>query len=766
MPQAASEENIAGNIQDNRFYKLKRTGASADDIVNVWNYVSAYINSQMQKGKGVNITGLGQFTFLHRKSDVGNNKYLLVQRPVFVLSERFAQQHQISSTKHHLNGQVQVSDLNYSAVAFDTPFTRDVVEECVRDVINEFSRALSAGRNIEFSFATVGRLSIRNRKLKMRFYKEFINSFEGADEILSSMKDRPDTADSVMTRASSRAHSVNTMVLPNIGDTKASKAPLMAAIDENAEISLDDVGNIDSPSMQQAIEQVEKSGENYFGYGETAEGNVVTTEGYMTYGAQELDSMGLPPMLLEEAPNPATLAAKDMLRSGSRTLAPIAQAGGFSLDDMMPRTTLRTQRSPSVTAGMGDITVRSACGSAPPPGLRRSATLPLDVETARVNTLSPIPKPTNQSQGACEDRGLPAESSGIAWPAQTRVETPEGSQCGHSNAGQELCYLCHQRAARNIPVSFEDEKKRRELEEDQILNEFQVMKNNEFILGEQEKNLARRHALQKQAAFNLGVAEAINEKKNARPERENARAYIFQRRPLTPPRYIKQQQLQGFLTKQIDHKDGVEKKGRADKEFLERLEQVQLAEDLAAQRDQYLKERHSEREKYKDALATQLKYKPLQVPDRLPDTEVFGKNDTTEADIILRKEHAKKIASEQLATVADKKRAEILKRLQEQEDQDEKIRKSKADLLEDRARRYERIVKNRKTLEADWVTAAEQKKGREIEERLRCLTPGSLIHEQCDRYKRCTQCKRRTTNSGETNLWKESYYIPGARIMV
>ena len=36
-----------------------------------------------------------------------------------------------------------MSDLNFSAVAFDTPFNRDLVEECVRDVINEFSRALS-----------------------------------------------------------------------------------------------------------------------------------------------------------------------------------------------------------------------------------------------------------------------------------------------------------------------------------------------------------------------------------------------------------------------------------------------------------------------------------------------------------------------------------------------------------------------------------------------------------------------------------------------
>lgn len=63
--------------------------------------------------------------------------------------------------------------------------------------------------------------------------------------------------------------------------------------------------------------------------------------------------------------------------------------------------------------------------------------------------------------------------------------------------------------------------------------------------------MARRHGLQKQAAFNLGVAEAVNEKKHARAEKEDPRAYLFQRRPLTPPRYLKQQQLQGYLTKQV-----------------------------------------------------------------------------------------------------------------------------------------------------------------------------------------------------------------------
>lgn len=69
----------------------------------------------------------------------------------------------------------------------------------------------------------------------------------------------------------------------------------------------------------------------------------------------------------------------------------------------------------------------------------------------------------------------------------------------------------------------------------------------------------------------------------------------------------------------------------------------------------------------------------MQVPDRVPDNEVFGKHDTTLADVIARREHARKIANEQMGTVADRKRAEILKRLQEQQEEEDVIRKNKAE---------------------------------------------------------------------------------------
>lgn len=63
--------------------------------------------------------------------------------------------------------------------------------------------------------------------------------------------------------------------------------------------------------------------------------------------------------------------------------------------------------------------------------------------------------------------------------------TPPGTACGHPTAGQELCYLCHQRARRNVPVSFAEEIRHREEEEDKLLQQYQTMKDAEDLLKEQ-----------------------------------------------------------------------------------------------------------------------------------------------------------------------------------------------------------------------------------------------------------------------------------------
>ena len=59
-------------------------------------------------------------------------------------------------------------------------------------------------------------------------------------------------------------------------------------------------------------------------------------------------------------------------------------------------------------------------------------------------------------------------------------------------------------------------------------------------------------------------------------------SYVFQKRPLTPPRFLAQDRYFNDLSKQSEAKQGAASKRAADEQFLERLEQVQLAEEWVA----------------------------------------------------------------------------------------------------------------------------------------------------------------------------------------
>lgn len=98
----------------------------------------------------------------------------------------------------------------------------------------------------------------------------------------------------------------------------------------------------------------------------------------------------------------------------------------------------------------------------------------------------------------------------------TTVSTP--TACGHYNAGQELCYLCHQRSKRNVPIYLHEERKQKDAEEQQLLQQYQHVRDMEKQLQEEENDVYRRNERAKMDAFNIGVAEAIKMRKNDRPK--------------------------------------------------------------------------------------------------------------------------------------------------------------------------------------------------------------------------------------------------------
>ena len=142
----------------------------------------------MTQSKGVSIPGFGTFSFVQKKIDIGNSKIVLIQRPVFAISEKFAQTHSLQYTKYPVAGNIPVHPLNYAAISVETAFSRDDIESCVRHVLQVFNRSVQSRKNVEFTFNSIGKLQIRNSKVKMKFFKDFVNNFDDTGKTVAEMQ--------------------------------------------------------------------------------------------------------------------------------------------------------------------------------------------------------------------------------------------------------------------------------------------------------------------------------------------------------------------------------------------------------------------------------------------------------------------------------------------------------------------------------------------------------------------------------------------------
>ena len=209
------EPSLFNEIKKNKFSSISKF--SEEDVAAVWENVSRFVEKHMASKKGVNIPGLGSFTFSQRNVDMRHGQQVALQRPVFQLAEKFAQTHALNYTKHYVTGQIPILPLNFTAIASDLPYPREMVESCVKEVLQAVSRSLHVKRNVEFIFSGIGCLSIRDARVKMKFYKEFVKSMDNTGEVVNALRNRPDTTDSVFSEIITyRPNTGNTVVLPRI----------------------------------------------------------------------------------------------------------------------------------------------------------------------------------------------------------------------------------------------------------------------------------------------------------------------------------------------------------------------------------------------------------------------------------------------------------------------------------------------------------------------------------------------------------------------
>ncbi|XP_069747006.1 coiled-coil domain-containing protein 81-like isoform X2 [Narcine bancroftii] len=651
---------------------LTLSNLSADDVVNIWANISAFVDRHMSLQKGVHISGLGTFTFSHQKLDVGH-RFILIQKPVFVMSQKFLQIHGLSHAKQHVSGDIPIVELNFTFLALESPYDRDTVEGCVKETLQIMNHYIASNRDVYFTFKDIGVLTIQNNKVKMKFYREFLNAMDGSGNIVKAISNRPGTADSIKSvkdACSLRPATTNSVLFPRIQslDANERKSVIQTIKEEND----------DNPC------KIQKS--------ETGKENEQTEE------------------------------MKEREKRRQTTEMPIVK---------QPRQSLTPTKTYSV-------------------GLMENFQRPIEPKDLSERLSSP-------------SRSLACKSAIQSTNTQVvKIRKPPPSACSdHCKAGQELCYLCMQRALKNFPIDLSENRRRKEMEEEQLLRQYQQMKNQEALFQEQCEMLAGREYNQKISAFNIGIAEAKKRRKNSKCKDAN-NGYIFQKRLLTPPVILKQQQYALCLRKQMEEKKQRENKKKQNEEFMDRLEQVQLAEDLAIQREMYLKKKQEQKEAYKIALDIQRKEKSRQLPAFVPDSSgsIFGSFDLP-GKSEEQKQAARNLYKEQMEAAANHKRNVILNQLYEQKNETDMLERNRKDLIEEHKMRYENLQRMRRTLEKAWDENISMKRLKDHEEKQHAKAGSIFLLDQCKNYRRCFQCKRRLSNCGGTNIWNNSFFKTG-----
>ncbi|XP_021238521.1 coiled-coil domain-containing protein 81 isoform X2 [Numida meleagris] len=161
------------------------------EIVQIWDQVSLHVQRQLALSKSVEIVGLGTFAVHTQELHTGRNDCLLIQRPVFQLSSVIRRIFDLTYAKRIIPGSKLAVPLDYAAIALETSHPRDAVENCVNETVMYLSRCISNGLNVDFVLRDMGVLLIRQKKVRMRFYENFLLSLDGAGnlkEIIISRK--------------------------------------------------------------------------------------------------------------------------------------------------------------------------------------------------------------------------------------------------------------------------------------------------------------------------------------------------------------------------------------------------------------------------------------------------------------------------------------------------------------------------------------------------------------------------------------------------
>ncbi|XP_054901144.1 coiled-coil domain-containing protein 81-like [Poeciliopsis prolifica] len=612
---------------DTRMSQLSRK-----DVECIWTGVSFYIQCQMNLQKGVSLSGLGTFTFSLQNFNTGH-RFSQVRHPIFILAGKLSQSLGLQQVRWLAEAQVPVVPLSFAAVSQQTPYSRDVVEACVRETLAVLHRALASERHIFLPFKGIGVLSFRDNKAQMKFSRDFINTISETHKTLKDPRMRAGSS-----------------VFLSSGDVTELQRPQTAC-----RVSLTAIG------------------------------------------FSQTDNKGI---------------SKD----GGNVLPP---------GDQRSKKEVPQQRESKSNHSLQMKAV----------GL-----------TGELNPMPPAEPTSSVLHGE---------------PPKLDQHLKNFSCSGQILPEQELCYVCMQRALRNVPENGREQRDHEENAHGNLLLLKEQLRDEQEMEQELAKLTERRERAKKVAAFNLHVSRREKSSCSDCP-----RSFVFPARPVTPPKRIQQHRYRRDLRSQMERRQQLVAQDQQYRFLTERLDQMQLTQEIALQRAQQLQKKLEKTEHYRKALDAQVEDKMFtSCPECPPDKPRLNRCETA-----IRRAESKKRAQKDLqanfSVATQRKREEIQNRQLQLEEEKEMLTHTKTELMQDKTNHFEKKRAFRKSLENDWSRSVELKREREDEERRFLRSAGKLLVDKLGERQRCRRCQRRTTNCGETNIWKDSRYPSGSQFMI
>ncbi|XP_019379309.1 PREDICTED: coiled-coil domain-containing protein 81 [Gavialis gangeticus] len=465
----------------------------------------------LAKSSGANVPGLGIFSLARTKLDLGGNRFIAIQRPVFLLSETLSRAYGLKQSKTYTSDEYPVVPLNVTTLSLETALKKKVIQDCIRETVLYFYRLMIHGQPVMFPLRGIGVLGIQNKIVTMTFCREFLQATDGSRNLAGVLR----------------------------------KVPLLRPVAE------------DSVTFQRATSPVSRGSGS----------RTLITSSHVAR-PRKLPSLGY-----KEADKPAgleTIQAENEMANKEKQLTPSGEDRYHNADkkETLPKERLQSQRSlaPAEAAML-------ACSDS----LEKTAKQKNDFERSK----------TAKGQ-------RPSEKEISRDPTLRMASSPCKSQV---TAREEPCSLCW----KYLRKRFSEKGSTEEEDRDIVVQKFQDMNLLEAVLRDQMEIIQdRKH---RKTLSSCSVTAAHQKRKENEKPRKRHRSGIARLRIPSPLPWLTEKD----RWQQITEKREKEMSLRLKKVFIAHLDQVRLAEEVAAQNVKYLRKIKEDQESYKTALDNQVR---------------------------------------------------------------------------------------------------------------------------------------------------------------